>query len=1056
MKDLLRIAIRCIGSSSTNLKMQLTVFCIMLFLFKMEGRNSVINRNTAIIKAKNFVLVNQQELGIKGTVTDQDGMPLPGVNITVEGTTRGTQTDFDGNYEIEVEEGQTLKFSSVGFADQTITVEDGNRIDVVMEEGSALDEVVIVGYGKQKKATVTGSVSSVKGVDIQKTPVANVSNSLGGRLPGVITTTGSGEPGYDDSEILIRGQQTLNDNSPLVVIDGIPSSSAELGRINPQDIDDINVLKDASAAIYGSQAANGVILVTTKRGNKGKPQITIDFNQGFVQPTRTPKMADAATYLQMLNEIDMYSGISPRRSQDEIDKYKNIENQDPWLYHNTDWFSEALKPLSTQTRADVAMSGGSETFQYRVSMGALTEDGYYRNSSTRFNQYNFRSNIDGTITDNISLRFDVSGRYEDKNYPMEGAGTTFSALMRGKPHLPAFWPNGKPGPAIERGENPVVTGTDATGHDSDDWYYLRSNVQLNIKVPGIEGLNLRGTFSYDKVFRERSQWIIPWTLYDFNAEDYKNKGGDPTQYLSGSEAPPGQDPQLTESNENNYNILLNAVAEYNADFDNHSLDIIAGVEQRTNNYSNFNAFRRHYISTAVDQLFAGSEEDQSNDGSASREEWLSYFGRVNYDYQGKYLIGLIGRFDGSYKFPKGDRFGFFPSISIGWRLSEEDFFRDNIGFFDELKIRASWGQTGNDRVDPYQFLRTYGIGEGYVMDGKEIISIVQTRTPNPAITWEVANQRNIGLEGSILDRKLSFEVDYFNNLRKHILTQRNASIPKSSGLSLPEENIGEVSSYGVDGNVTWQQNVNDDLSYSVGLNLGWATNKIKYWDEPPGAPDWQKSTDSKMNTDLYYVADGIFKDEEDVESRPHWSGARPGDVIFKDIDGDGEITADDRMRINRNNIPEWTGGFTINGRYKQFDLSMFFQGAAGASQYIRTSSGEFGNYLEDFANKRWTPDNKEAEGPRAFNREEEYWIAQNNTYFYRNTDYIRFKNLELGYNFPESLVDKWGIQNFRIYVSGYNLLTWDSFKVMDPESSSEGGAFYPQKRVFNTGVTLTF
>ncbi|HLR24332.1 MAG TPA: TonB-dependent receptor [Fodinibius sp.] len=996
---------------------------------------------------------------ITGSVTDANsGQTLPGVNILVKGTTTGASTDADGNFELTVPSLQdTLVVTYIGYQRQEVPINGRTSLSIQLNPEAIMgEEMVVVGYGTRQKKTLTGSVSAISSEELSKAPVTNVSNSIGGRLPGVITTTGSGEPGYDNSDILIRGQQTLNNNNPLVVIDGIPSSEGALSRLNPQDIEDMSVLKDASAAIYGSQAANGVILVTTKRGTKGKPQFTINFNQGFTQPTRVPEMADAPTYLQMLNEIDIYQGAEPRYSQKEINKYKNIDEQDPWLYHDTDWFDAALKPLSLQTKASASMAGGSENLQYRVSFGALTEDGFYRNSATHYDQYNFRSNIDGQINKNINLRFDVSGRYESRNFPMQGAGTTFATLMRGKPHQPAYWPNGKPAPAIERGENPVVTGTDATGKDKDDWYYLNSQLSLDIKVPGVEGLNLRGTFSYNKAFRQRKAWLTPWTLYDFNEEDYKNKGGDPEQYLSGSLQPPGQDPQLTQYNENNNNILLNAVAEYQTDIADHSINVLAGVEKRSNDNAYFNAFRRHYISTALDELFAGGEAQRANDGSSSQEAWLSFFSRIGYNYQNKYMVDLIGRYDGSYKFPEGQRYGFFPSVSVGWRISEEDFFRNNIGFLDDLKIRASWGQTGNDRIDPYQFMAGYGFGDGYVLGGQEVKSLYQTRTPNPAITWEVANQRDIGLEGALLDNRLSFEVDYFNYLRKDILTQRNASVPESSGLILPEENIGEVSSYGFDGNINWRQDVSEDFIYNITLNLGWATNEINYWDEPPGAPDWQKSTGHKMNTELFYVADGVFNDQAEVESRPHWAGAQAGDLIFKDVNGDGEITADDRVRIDRNSIPEWTGGLTFSGNYKQFDMSVFFQGAAGASQYVRTSSGEFGNYLAEFARKRWTPDHRNSEGPRAFNREEEYWIAQNNTYFYKKTDYIRLKTLELGYNFPNRLIERWGVQNLRIYLSGYNLLTWDTFGLMDPEASSDSGGYYPQKRVFNAGISLTF
>src|SRR5699024_949366 len=356
--------------------------------------------NTGIKNPLETLRVSGLQEEINGTVSDaKTGEPLPGVNILVKGTTTGASTGAEGEFELTVPSLQdTLVVTFIGYDRREIPIDGRTTLDIQLIPGAIQgEEMVVVGYGTRQKKTLTGSVNAISSEELTKAPVTNVSNSIGGRLPGVITTTGSGEPGYDNSDILIRGQQTLNNNNPLVVIDGIPSSEGALSRLNPQDIEDMSVLKDASAAIYGSQAANGVILVTTKRGTEGKPQFTINFNQGFTQPTRVPEMADAATYLQMLNEIDIYQGAEPRYSQEEINKYKNIDEQDPWLYHDTDWFDAALKPLSLQTKASASMAGGSESLKYRVSFGALTEDGYYRNSATHYDQYNFRSNIDGQI-----------------------------------------------------------------------------------------------------------------------------------------------------------------------------------------------------------------------------------------------------------------------------------------------------------------------------------------------------------------------------------------------------------------------------------------------------------------------------------------------------------------------------------------------------------------------------------------------------------------------------------------------------------------------------------
>lgn len=991
---------------------------------------------------------------VSGTVTDvETGDTLPGVNVIVKGTTNGTATNADGAYQLMVESLQdTLVFSFVGYQRQEVPINGQAILNVTMnQETFSGDELVVVGYGARTRETLSGSVSSIGGENLEKVPITNVSNSLSGQVPGLVTINSSGEPGADGATIRIRGNHTLGDNSPLIVIDGVPNRAGGLERLSPNDIENISVLKDATAAIYGSQAANGVILITTKRGREGQNEVTIDINQGFNQPTRIPEMADAATYLTMLNEIDMYAGREPTYSADQIACYRNQE--DPWLCPNTDWFAETLKPASYQTRADISVSGGTSSIKYYLSLGSLTEDGFYYNSATQYNQHNFRSNIDGKISDNVSVGFDVSGRLEDRNFPTRSAGDIFRMVMRGKPHLPAYWPNGFPGPDIEYGDNPVVVGTPETGYDRDKRYFLQSNLSLKIEVPGVEGLSFRSNIAYDNNYRFQKVWQTPWTLYNWDRQTY-DENGDPV--LQSSQRGYSE-PRLFQESAQGEDILLNLVASFQRDLENHSYSILLGTERQTFQKSYMNAFRRYYISNRIDQLFAGGEDERSNDGSASEGARLNYFTRLNYDYQSKYLLEFVGRYDGSYIFPEEKRFGFFPAFSIGWRLTQEDWFTDMTGVFDELKLRASWGQTGNDRIDEFQYLATYGFGSGYTFDYGDIHnSVYQTRIPNREVGWEVANQFDIGVEGQFFNNQLAFELDYFNYLRTEILWWRNASVPMIAGFSLPRENIGEVASKGFDGSVIYRKQINNDLFFDITLNGGYSNNEIKFWDEAPGAPEWQRSTGAPMNTGLYYNVIGVFQDEAHVESYPSWEGARPGDLIFEDTNKDGVINGLDMVRIDENGTPKWTGGLTINAAYKQFDLSFLLQGAAGAVQYVKTESGEIGNFLSDFADNRWTPDNPSTEHPRTWNRDNEYWASNPNTYFLRDTDYVRLKNVELGYNLPAETGSQFGIQRLRVYASGYNLATWDKLKVMDPESRSSSGQYYPQKRVFNLGFSITF
>ncbi|MEX0895164.1 MAG: SusC/RagA family TonB-linked outer membrane protein, partial [Balneolaceae bacterium] len=690
-----------------------------------------------------------QSQTVTGTVTDAvSGETLPGVNILIAGTETGTVTLLDGTYELNVPNlDVNLRFSYVGYRPQVISLNGRTELDVEMEaQVLGGDEIVVVGYGTQTRETLSGSVSSVSGDRMEKIPVTNMANSLTGQLPGVVTVNQSGEPGNDGATIRIRGNSTLNDNNPLIVIDGIPDRAGGLDRLNPRDIENISVLKDASAAIYGSRAANGVILITTKRGQAGAPEFSVNLNQGFNQPTRIPDMADAETYMTMLNEIDNYRGFGDRYSQEEIQCH--AQQQDPWNCPDTDWFDEALKPASYQSRADMSVSGGSEAFRYRLSFSGQTEDGYYENSATRYNEYSFRSNLDGQLSDNVSLAFDVLGRFEDRNFPTNSAGSTFRMLMRGKPNEHGFWPNGLPAPDIENGVNPVVTGTDATGYDDDERYYFQTTLKMDVEVPTVEGLSFTGTANYDKDFRLQKLWQTPWTLYDLTGFD---SNGEPQFNES---LVPQQDASLQQWSEQGHNILLNLIAKYQQDLENHSYSILLGTEQQRIKNSGFRAFRRFFPTDQIDQLSFGGEDQQDIGGGGRRDIGsddkpneairLNFFTRVNYNYQSKYMIEFVGRYDGSYIFPEDNRFGFFPSVSVAWRLAQEDWFRNSTDFFDELKLRASFGQTGNDRIEEWQFMSTFRFGSGYIFNQSEIVqSILPGRTPNPNVSWEVANQFDV-------------------------------------------------------------------------------------------------------------------------------------------------------------------------------------------------------------------------------------------------------------------------------------------------------------------------
>lgn len=1039
---------------------------------KDVGNQEDTQQSTRKIAVRMAPKTNVLDQTISGKVTDgENGEPLPGVNVLAKGTTTGTVTDIDGSYRLSInDEVTTLVFSSIGYTSEEIAINGRSAIDLMlMPDIQSLSEIVVVGYGEQKRATVTGSVSSVEGREIAQAPVINVSNSLVGRLPGVSTVTRSGEPGNDASTIRIRGVNTLGNNDALVVVDGVPGRS--LDRIDPNSIETITVLKDASAAIYGAQAANGVILITTKRGKTGKPEITLNLNQGFNQPTRLPQMADAAQYATLLNEIDGYRNRPPRYTPQDIQAFR--DGSDPWSYPNTDWFGEVLKPWSGQNYGNISVSGGSENLKYFLLLGAKGQDAYYYNSATKYTQYDFRSNLDGKLSDHVNISFDIAGRQENRNFPVRSAGSIFRMLMRGKPHMPAYWPDGTPGPDIEYGDNPAVVSTDATGYDRDTWYVLNSNLRLNIDIPWVEGLSIRSNAALDKSFRFRKRFETPWYLYSWDGQSY-DENENPV-LIRGKKG--FDDPRLTEEMEAHQNVLLNALINYEKTIaENHTVKLMAGTETRTGKGDRLNAYRRYFVSTSVDQMFAGGDAEKDNGGSAYQNARLNYFGRVNYSFSDKYLAEFVWRYDGSYIFPEGKRFGFFPGVSVGWRVSEESFWKNGVPLVDNLKLRASWGQTGNDRIDEWQYLSSYSFGRWDASSGsamrnepyifgidQENKTLFEARIPNRDVTWEIATQFNVGFEAGLFDSRFTVEAEYFDNRRSQILWWRNASIPTSTGLSLPRENIGKVTNRGYEFTVGYRNQIGS-FSYQVSVNGGYSRNEITFWDEAPGAPEYQLSTGNPIptdpfnpNNDLYFQAIGIFQDSAAVDAYPHWDGARPGDIIFEDVNADGVIDANDRVRNDKTNIPRFSGGASVNLRYKQFDLSVLFQGATGAVRYIQTESGDIGNFLLDFYENRWTPENPEASYPRTFNRDEEYWRNQRSTFWLRNTNYLRLKNLEFGYSLPLSFNQRLGIQNFRVYVSGFNLLTYSpGLKDFDPESDDASGQSYPVQRVVNAGISLTF
>ncbi|MCB0631123.1 MAG: TonB-dependent receptor [Lewinella sp.] len=1034
---------------------------------------------------------------ITGQMTDAGtGEPLIGANVVVQGTTTGTVTDFDGMYSIDASEGAVLEFSYTGYSTQQITVGAANVIDVALESGQILDEVVVVAYGKQKKVTVTGAVVGVQGEQLKQSPAVDISNSLAGRLPGLVVIQQSGEPGYDGANISIRGTNTLGNSSPLIVIDGVPDRSGGLGRLSPQDIESISVLKDASAAIYGARAANGAILITTKRGKTGKPSVTFDFNQGWSQPTVIPNMSNAVEYATIMNELPIYQSIpvnewgaawqsiqstgqydsptagvttlSANYSPDAVRKHG--DGTDPWGYPDTDWFGDAFKTWSPQARYNLQINGGTENIRYLASLGFINQDAVYHESATYYKQYNFRVNLDAKVNDYISADLGLMARREDRNFPTESAGSIFRMLMRGRPTEPEVWPNGLPGPDIENGQNPYVITTNATGYQKNPTDFVQVNGSVNLTNPWVEGLKLTLSGSVDNRSETDKRWQTPWTLYSWDRVTYEDDGVTPK--LTGAIRSNFTDPRLNEYFEKELNTNLTAILSYEHQFGANALNILAGVTRETFQGSNFGAFRRNYISAAVDQLFAGGSQDQNTYGSAYERARLGYYGRVQYNFQEKYLAEFIWRYDGSYIFPESDRFGFFPGILLGWNISNEDFF--NVDFIDYLKLRGSYGEMGNDQVyfndalQEYAYLSTYGF-DSYPINGVVATTLNETRLANPFFTWERAKNWNIGMDATLFNNKIDLTLEYFNNKRDQILIQLTGSTPESSGISnlLPPVNAGIVENKGYEFALGYNGQAGSGLRFRAGVNGGYAKNKVIYMDEVPGAPDYQLQEGKPINAYLAYEYDGVFLDQADIDANTlDYSQVTgqliPGDMKFKDVDGNGIINADDQVRLDKNITPTFNFGATLDLSYKAFDLSLLFQGATGALLRFGTESGDIGNFLKYSYDNRWRIDAPSSVHPRLASRGDTYFTGGsygNNTYFLFSKDYVRLKNIELGYNVPQAALDKVNLGGLRIYVNALNLFTIAGelgSEVFDPEAVTGSGVYYPQLRVINTGVTLKF
>ncbi len=1036
---------------SVNLK-NATIPEILDAAFRGTAMHYRISGNTVVVFAAGATAplpALPQEIVVSGAVKDAEGKPLAGVTVGLKGTTTGTQTDEGGHYTLHLKENTgTLIFSSVGYMRREEAINGRGTVNITMQPVvSALNNVVVIGYGTKKQVDVTGSVATVKGTEIKQSPAPNLSNALAGRITGVFANNRSGEPGNDYSTLLIRGKGTLNDNSPLIVIDGVANRGA-FERLNPDDVESITVLKDASAAIYGAQAANGVILVTTKRGKPGKPVITYNGSYGLSQPTMITPLLNAGDYATYMNEKYARANKPLLFTNDDIKKY--YDGSDPLGHPNTNWYHAVLKDLSPQTRHALSVNGGGEKTDYFISGEYLYQDGIYRKSATDYHQYNLRSNVGASITKNLRVAVDVSGRLEDRAYSNYSSGSIFGEVLSAYPTLPDYYPNGLPGPGLASGRNPVLMASGKTGYNKVKDYFLQSNLSFDLKLPSITpGLSLSGLAAYDFQFHQEKKFMNNWDAYRYNPNTKTYDNVRNTEGLM----------RLDEGFRNYRNKTYQLKLAYERRFGVHDINAFVAYEQSEGYDEGITAMRKDFLSDQVDQISLGADKDKDNSGGASQVARQNFFGRASYGYANKYLAELILRHDGSFNFPRNHRWGTFPGISLGWRISEEPFFKNITNTVDQLKLKASWGKMGNDKISPYQYVLQYNKDNGayFGSDPQRVPGLSAGVSPNPNITWEVAETKNIGIESAFWNGLLIVNGDYFFSHRSNILVARNASVPATTGLSgsLPPENIGIVNNHGVELEIAHRYRVNDRLSYNVGVNYTFAKNEVVFNDEPANIPAWQRVQGHPMGSWLLYKSAGIYHNQQEIDQSVHPAGTQPGDIRYIDVTGDKQITSDDMVRVYESTTPTSIYGITMGVNYRGWGLNILWQGQAGAKMMILPAQN--GGALTPpkwMFDDRWTATNPNGSMPASFDRDN-YITNRPSDFWLRNAAFLRLKTVELSYTFPAPFLSRMKLQYLKVYANGFNLLVLSQVKHYDPELNTISGNYYPQTRIFNAGVSIS-
>ncbi len=1046
---------------SYNQKIKILFIIVIMMLFQSKGM---------------FLSAQSENFTVSGIVSDKAG-PIPGVSVYVKGIPgKGTVTDAEGLYSLSATSSKdTLVFSFVGMKTREVMIDKRSNIDVTMEnEAFSLEEVVAVGYGIQKKKSLTGAISSIDNTEIQTTTSTSLAQKLQGKVAGLNIRQNNAEPGKYDNSINIRGFGT-----PLFVIDGIVrGDSKDFQRLRAEDIESISVLKDASAAIYGMNAANGVIIVTTKKGGEGKTRFSFNATTGFSSPTDIPDMANAAQYVEL--QVDAYAnaGMTPKYTPEEL---ANWQAGGPG-YESTNWADETLKNSSMRNEYSLSAEGGSKKVSYYLNMGFVKDNGLLQSGDINYQKFNYRANISAKLTKNLTADVNLSGFTDKRNTPADG----IFAIWRGTvSQLPTstVYANNNPEylNRVQDGQsmNPVaISQSDLAGYAINQDTKFQSAFNLTYNAPFLDGLKFKGVASFDQSFYQGKGVRTDYELYDYSVEDDTYM---PTKFNAPA--------NISNNYNNSYLLTFQAQAIYKATFgENHNVGATFVYEQKEvkGRYAGIHKYYEFFTNAQIDQA---GEENAKSWGNEWNGRFMSYLGRLNYDYKGKYLIEFSGRYDGSYRYAPEKRWGFFPVVSGGWRVSEEGFIKDNISWLTNLKIRGSYGIIGQDAGAPFQYVQGFSTSGGGTWEYVNGVLTNGAATPaiiNENLTWMESKIKDIGIDIGFFENKLTFVADWYQRDRTGLLAYRNVSLPNTFGGTLPQENLNSDRVRGLELSFVHANTVGD-FNYSISGNVNFSRTMNVYVEQGEFTSSWGayrgKQENRWQGIVWTYNRIGQFQNEEEILFSPVQDGTlgnsneMPGDFKYEDVNGDGVIDGNDITPNMYNETPRTNFGLSLSGSWKGFDLNVLLQGAANFTvRYTHAYTTMFwgeGNIPAYFMD-RWhkadpyTPESEWVPGEWPAVRIQEIkqigMLYAESDAWRRDASYLRIKNIELGYTLKQSFISKVGINSIRLYSNVNNLYTFaDPFvKPFDPESNAyAGGGYatgwsYPLLRTFNFGVDINF